>query len=167
MLLNSQANADTEIVIDRQEYSITLMRSLAASREQVFEAWTQPEQVARWWDPTGEPLAACEIDLQPGGTFRFVNSDACAHHEFMGIYEEIISPDRLVFKAMGTVGRVHFEADGVGTRLTVKVECGSAANLDQYLKMGIHIGTGRTLDNLIAYLVGKYPVGVQSIGRSI
>lgn len=155
MLLNSQTNVDTDILIDRKENSITLTRSLAASREEVFEAWTQPAQVAQWWDPTGQPLAVCEIDLQPGGTFRFVNSGARNQDEFTGIYEEINSPDRLVFKAMGAVGRVRFETAGAGTRLTVKLECGSTASLDHYLNMRIHIGTGRTLDNLIVYLAGK------------
>jgi uncharacterized protein YndB with AHSA1/START domain len=152
MPLNNQATADAEIVIDRETHSIVLTRTLAAPREQVFEAWTRPEHVMRWWDPTGEPLAECEIDLRPGGAFRFVTSGAGARHEFGGVYQEIASPDRLVFKAMGAIGRILFEAKGVGTLLTVKMECGSAAHLDQYLKMGVQIGTARTLDNLVAYL---------------
>ena len=67
------ANANTEVVVDRHTRTIVVTRVFAAPREQVFEAWTQPEHMACWWDPTGEPLAECEIDLRPGGAFRFVN----------------------------------------------------------------------------------------------
>ena len=53
---------------------IRLVRLFNAPRHLVFEAWTKPEHVKHWWDPCGRPLAICEIDLRPRGTFRFVNS---------------------------------------------------------------------------------------------
>ena len=67
------ATANTDVMLDRDTHTIILTRVLAAPCEQVFEAWTRPEHVACWWDPSGEPLAECEIDLRPGGAFRFVN----------------------------------------------------------------------------------------------
>jgi hypothetical protein len=36
--------------------------------------------------------------------------------------------------------------------MMVEIECGSSEQLDQFLKMGVHAGTGRTLDNLVAYI---------------
>jgi uncharacterized protein YndB with AHSA1/START domain len=124
----------------------------AAPREQVFEAWTRSEHVTCWWDPTGSPLAQCEIDLRPGGAFRFVNQRSAGGHQFAGVYREIAPPDYLVFEAMGATGRVVLEEIGGKTRLTVRIECGSAARLEQYLKMGIDAGTAKTLDNLVAYI---------------
>jgi uncharacterized protein YndB with AHSA1/START domain len=105
-----------------------------------------------WWDPAGHPLAECEIDLRPGGAFRFVNAHSPGTHQFAGVYREIAPPDYLVFEAMGAIGRVILEQIGGRTHLTVRIECGTATRLEQYLQMGIHSGTAKTLDNLVAYV---------------
>jgi uncharacterized protein YndB with AHSA1/START domain len=157
MLLKNQAVADTDVVVDWNTHAIVLTRTLAASREQVFESWTRPEHVRCWWDPAGHPLAVCEIDLRAGGAFRFVNRHSSGAHEFAGVYREIAPPKRLVFEAMGAIGRVVLEERGGRTRLTVRIECGSAARLQQYLEMSIDSGTAKTLDNLVAYLVKARP----------
>ena len=75
----AQVLAETEIAVDRDTHTIMLTRTFAAPREQVFEAWTRPEHVACWWDPAGTRLAECEIDLRPGGAFRFVNQLSLIH----------------------------------------------------------------------------------------
>jgi uncharacterized protein YndB with AHSA1/START domain len=152
MLLRNQSVADTEVVVDWNTHAIILTRMFAAPREKVFEAWTRPEHVTCWWDPAGHPLAQCEIDLRPGGSFRFVSRHAPAAQQFGGVYREISPPDCLVFEAMGAVGRVILEEIGGKTQLTVRIECGSAVLLEQYLKLGIDAGTAKTLDNLVAYI---------------
>ena len=152
MLPKSQTVADTQVVVDRDTHSIVMTRVLAAPREQVFEAWTRPEHVRCWWDPAGHPLAECEIDLRPGGAFRFVNRRSPDAYEFAGVYREIAPPDHLIFEAMGAIGRVILQQIGGKTHLTVKIECGSAAQLEQYLKMGVDAGTAKTIDNLVAYV---------------
>jgi uncharacterized protein YndB with AHSA1/START domain len=145
-----QANAKTGLEIDRATHTIRLTRVFDASRLQIFEAWTKPEQVTCWWDAAGAPLTACEIDLRPGGAFKFVTR---SHPEmpFAGIYREITPPDRLVFEAMGAMGRVVLQAIADKTHMTVEIECGSAEHLDQFLKMGVDVGTSQTLDNLVTY----------------
>lgn len=152
MLLKSQAVAGTDVVVDRDTHAIVLTRTLAAPREQVFEAWTRPEHVTCWWDPAGYPLAKCEIDLRAGGAFRFVNQHSSDSCEFAGVYREIAPPTHLVFEAMGAIGRVSLEAIAGKTHMTVRIECGSAARLQQYLEMHVHVGTANTLDNLVAFL---------------
>jgi uncharacterized protein YndB with AHSA1/START domain len=152
MPLKSQTVADVRVVVDRDTHAIVLTRILAAPRAQVFEAWTQPEHVRCWWDPAGLPLAECEIDLRPGGAFRFVNRNSSGAYEFAGIYREIAPPDYLIFEAMGAIGRVILEEIGGKTRLTVRIECSSASELDHYLKMGVDAGTAKTLDNLVGYV---------------
>ena len=149
MLLKSQAVADADVVVDWDTHAIVLTRTLAAPRQQVFEAWTRPEHVRCWWDPAGYPLAVCEIDLRVAGAFRFKSSGA---QEFAGVYREIAPPKHVVFEAMGAIGRVILEDMGGKTRMTVRIECGSAACLEQYLKMGVDVGTAKTLDNLAAYM---------------
>jgi uncharacterized protein YndB with AHSA1/START domain len=139
-------------VVDWDTHAIVLTRTLAAPRERVFEAWTRPEHVRCWWDPAGYPLAECEIDLRAKGAFRFVNRHSANGHEFAGVFREITPPQHVIFEAMGAIGRVILEEMGGKTHLTVRIECGSAARLEQYLKMGIDVGTAKTLDNLVAYV---------------
>ena len=146
-------NTSTELnlVVDRATHSIILTRDLAGSREQVFDAWTRPEQVAVWWDPSGAPLAECQIDLRPGGGFKFVNRGSGAP-PFAGVYREITPPVRLVFDALGSVGTVLLEDIDGRTHLTVTIACASAEHLDQFVRMGVADGTSQTLDNLIAFI---------------
>ena len=73
------ATQKTGLVIDRESHTIRLTRDFDAPRAAIFEAWTKPEHVACWWDAAGEPLAACEIDLRPGGSFKFVTQGPSRH----------------------------------------------------------------------------------------
>lgn len=150
MPAQSPARARTDLDIDRSTHTIRLTRVFDASRAQIFEAWTSPAQVTCWWDAAGDPLTVCEIDLRADGAFRFVTR---SHPDmpFAGTYREIAPPDRLVFEALGATGRVVLRDVGGQTQMTVEIECRSAEHLDQYLKMGVDVGTSRTLDNLVAY----------------
>lgn len=147
----AQASARTDLEIDRAAHTIRLTRGFAAPRAEIFEAWTQPKHVTYWWDAAGEPLAVCEIDLRPGGAFKFVTK---GHPEmpFAGTYHEIAPPERLVFEAIGATGRVILQDVAGQTHMTVEIACRSAEQLEQYLKMGVDAGTSQTLDNLVAYV---------------
>ena len=145
------SQARTGVEIDHATHTIRFVRSFDAPADLVFKAWTGPEHVRCCWDAAGEPLAICEIDLRPGGAFRFVSR---AHPEmpFTGVYLEIAPPNRLVFEALNSTGRVQFSASGGKTRMTVEIICHSAQQLEQFLKMGVDAGTSQTLDNLLAYI---------------
>lgn len=145
---------NTGLVIDRESHTIRLTRSFDASCAEVFDAWTKPEHVKHWWDAAGGVLTQCEIDLRPGGAFKFVTK---SHPEmpFTGTYGEVEPPHRLVFGTMGSTGRVILKDVGRQTEMTVEIQCQSAEQLDQFLKMGIDAGTAQTLDNLVAYMQGR------------
>ena len=84
------ANTRRAKVTVPSEREIVIERVFDAPRTLVFEAWTQAEHVAHWWDPSGAPLAECEIDLRPNGAFRFVNAGPeGAKYPFTGFYREI------------------------------------------------------------------------------
>src|SRR4051794_1280898 len=51
---------------------IAMRRVFDAPRALVFEACTRPEHVARWWGPLGSSLTVVEMDVRPGGAWRFV-----------------------------------------------------------------------------------------------
>lgn len=133
--------------IDRQQHTIFFERALEATPEEVFDAWTQPEQVTGWWDPSGAPLVACSIDLRPGGAFSFVTGGHAP--PFEGTYDVIERPDRIEFDAMGAKGIVTLRRHGTGTRMNVTIRCSSAEHLETLVKLGVETGTSATLNNLV------------------
>jgi uncharacterized protein YndB with AHSA1/START domain len=143
----------TTMTIDRNTFTITFQRTLRASRDDVFDAWTQPEQLAQWWDPTGARLAKCTVDLRVSGAFYFENQGHSP--AFQGVYRVIERPTKLVFDAVGAVGTVTLEADGGTTRMQVSIRCSSAEHLEQFVKIGADVNTARTLDNLAAHVDRK------------
>jgi uncharacterized protein YndB with AHSA1/START domain len=139
--------------------AIVITHVFDAPRAVVFDAWTKAEHVAQWWDPNGEPLAVCEIDLRPNGTFRWVHGGASgADHPFTGTYREIAPPERLVFTSQAapggpeSVGTLVFTEDGKKTKLTLTIECKSIEDRDALLEMRVDAGTAQTLKNLAEYL---------------
>lgn len=136
---------------DRQ---IVVTRLFDAPRALVFEAWTKAEHVAHWWDPSGVPLAVCEIDLRPKGAFRWVNRapDGGEGHSFTGNYREIAPPGRLVFSGESGFCELVFTEEGQKTRLTMTIECATKKDRDALLQMRVDAGTAQTLENLAAYL---------------
>ena len=136
---------------DRQ---IVITRIFDAPRAVVFEAWTKAEHVAHWWDPSGVPLAVCEIDLRPGGAFCWVNRapDGGEGHSFTGTYREIAPPERIVFTGLAGIATLGFTEDGKKTKLTMTIECATSKDRDALLQMRVHAGTAQTLENLAAYL---------------
>ena len=136
---------------DRQ---IVITRIFDAPRALVFEAWTKAEHVAHWWDPSGVPLAVCEIDLRPNGVFRWVNRapDGGEGHAFTGNYREIAPPERLVFAGLAGIATLVFTEDGKKTKLTMTIECATSKDRDALLQMRVDAGTAQTLENLAAYL---------------
>ena len=55
--------------LDRE---VVLSRVIAAPRERVFQAWTDPKQIVQWFGPDGFKLESLECDIRPGGRWRFV-----------------------------------------------------------------------------------------------
>jgi uncharacterized protein YndB with AHSA1/START domain len=145
--------APANFELDEARHTIRFTRRVAAAPQAVFDAWTQPDQVILWWDPAGEPLLRCEIDLRVGGRFLFVNRSR-PDMPFAGVYREVSPPARLLFDAMGAEGRVLIEASPEGSTLTVEIACANEDHLRQFVAMGVADGTSQTLDNLVALLGG-------------
>lgn len=137
--------------LDQPAHTLRFTRHLGAAPAKAFAAWTEPEQISQWWDPAGERLSRCEIDLRVGGEFVFV-SPGHPDMPFAGQYREIAPPRRLVFMAMGAEGRVMLEPSETGTLMTVEIICSGAEHLEQFVKLGVAAGTSQTLDNLAAFV---------------
>lgn len=147
-----------EVNASGADREIVLTREFEAPRAVVFEAWTKSEHVSKWWDPSGIPLSACEIDLRPNGAFRWVNSAHGEDHVFAGQYREITPPERLVFSVdffpgePAPITTLLFAETGGKTTLTMTITCPSHEVREAMLQMGIDVGTGITLQKLSEYL---------------
>lgn len=76
---------------------LTITRTFAASRERVWKAWTEPEQLKRWWGPQGFTAPVCKIDLRVGGQYlNCMRSPEGQDFWSTGTYLEIVAPERLV-----------------------------------------------------------------------
>jgi uncharacterized protein YndB with AHSA1/START domain len=76
---------------------IVFTRVFNAPRQLVFDAWTKPEHVRHWYGCEKAVMTVCEIDLRPGGSYRFVLSvPDLPDFSISGVYREIVPPARIV-----------------------------------------------------------------------
>jgi len=144
----------------RQEIVMTCV--FDAPRELVFRAWTDPKDIDRWWGPDGFTTTTNEMDVRPGGVWRFVmhGPDGVDYPNRI-VYEEIVRPERLVYThdsdqdddpARFQVTVTFAEAVGK-THLTVRMTFASAAERDRVVREFRAIEGGQqTLERLAQYL---------------
>ncbi len=137
-------------------------RHIAATPEEVFAAWTEPEQLKRWWGPAGITCPEAEIDLREGGRYRIADRDAEGRVLWIGgVFERVEAPHRLVYTwAREPVTEatersrvtVRFTARGEGTEVVVVHErLLTEASRERHARgwagcldgLGRSIGTGR------------------------
>jgi uncharacterized protein YndB with AHSA1/START domain len=80
------------------ERQLVVTRLLAAPPDRVFEMWTNRDHVANWWGPDGFTITHLEMDVRPGGSWRFTmhGPDGVDYPNTI-IYDEISPPERLVY----------------------------------------------------------------------
>ena len=80
---------------------ITITRVFDAPRERVWQAWTDPERLARWWGKRGwsTPLSSVTLDVRPGGVFRLnsISDEDGSEMPLETVYREVVEPERLAF----------------------------------------------------------------------
>jgi uncharacterized protein YndB with AHSA1/START domain len=143
--------SDTEIV---------MTRVVDAPRALVWEAYTKPEHVQQWMlGPEGWTMPACEIDLRPGGAFRYVWRRAEGDEmEITGTYVEIWPPDRIVStESWGadwpdTRNTLALTEEDSRTTITTTMLYPSKDVRDAALESGMKDGASVTFDRLAAYL---------------
>ncbi|KYF56914.1 ATPase [Sorangium cellulosum] len=157
MIASSAVNKDSFQVSTPSEQEVRMTRLFNAPRQIVFDAMTKPEHVRRWWGclSEGYSVPVCEIDLRPGGKWRFVNRHPGGEFAFYGEYKEITPPSRLVFTEIFeqypdtvTVVTSVFTEEAGKTRMTVTVRYPSLEVRDIVLSTGMAEGAGISYDRL-------------------
>ena len=137
--------------------TLRLERTFDAPAEDVFDAWTNPEVLRRWWaaDPAGHTPVA-EVDLRVGGAYRLTMQDGegGALHTVRGEYREVARPERLVYTwaweeeggVLGHESVVTVRFLGEDDRTTVVLEHADLASEESRDRHGV--GWSGCLENL-------------------
>lgn len=139
--------ASTQIMITRQ---------FDAPRHLVYQAWTTPELIRRWWAGDRGHVTSAEVDLRPGGQWRYVmTANGGFEVAFHGEYREIVPDERIVstevFEGMpdaAAVSTATFAEQDGHTTLTILVEHTSQEHRDMHLNSGMEEGMNESLDYL-------------------
>ena len=138
---------------------IVITRTFNGPARIVFDAWTRPELVRRWWAPKthGVTLASCEADVRVGGRYRYVlQPEGGEAFAFSGEYTEVTPHTRLVytqaFEPMADAGHVvvtvSFEERDGKTHLVSHELYPSREARDAALESGMESGMRETMDQL-------------------
>ncbi|HEX4025685.1 MAG TPA: SRPBCC family protein [Steroidobacteraceae bacterium] len=143
----------------KSERELVVTRTFNGPPRIVFEAWTKPELLKRWWAPksTGVSLLSCQADVRVGGSYRFeFGHEASKPMAFFGRYVEVIAPSRLVWtndeSDDGAVTTVTFEEKGGNTLLVMHELYPSKEALDRALA-GMEGAMPETFEQLEELLV--------------
>jgi uncharacterized protein YndB with AHSA1/START domain len=153
-------NNDFDAETAQRELVIT--RVFDAPRELVFKLWTDPKHVAQWWGPKGFTLTVHEMDVRPGGVWRFImHGPDGVDYKNRIIFSEVVKPERLVYSHSGDEeddsgefqGTVTFDDLGGKTRLTLRMLFATAAERDKnVVEFGAIEGGNQTLDRFQDFL---------------
>jgi uncharacterized protein YndB with AHSA1/START domain len=110
--------------------ALIVRRTIHASPERIFDAWTQPAHLTQWWGPKSVQCVAAEVDLSVGGRYRIANQFPDGKILWIsGEFEAIDRPRRLAYtwRVGGEEGAaerviVSFEARGEDTEVMVRHE---------------------------------------------
>jgi len=115
---------------------IVLTRLFDAPRELVFNAWTDPAHIDQWWGPNGCRNETFEMDVRPGGMWRYVmHAPDGTDYDNRSVYHEVVAPERLVYTQGSDIENdpaafhvtVTFAALGNATQLTIRMRFATAA----------------------------------------
>ena len=154
-------NTGTLNVTTPTDREIVLTRTFDAPRRLVFDAFTKPLLLKRWFGPRGWSLVVCEVDLRVGSGFRFVLRGPDGRDMGMsGVYREIVPPERSVhtesfddYPGESVVTAVWVE-EGDKTTLTAAVLYASQEVRDAVIKSGMEHGAAESYDRLAEMLAG-------------
>ncbi|HEY7414139.1 MAG TPA: SRPBCC domain-containing protein [Ktedonobacteraceae bacterium] len=157
-------NHSLNLRVGEQEFVIE--RQFSASRTLMFQVFTQPEHLKRWWAPQPYTLPVCTIDLRPGGIWHYcMRSPEGQEHWARSVYREIVPPEKLVYTSTFSDEHAH-PIDGVPEHLTTvtfieeagktqvsaRIQFASAEALKIAVDMGMLQGMNMTWDYLIEYV---------------
>ena len=159
MAATSSGTATVTLPTDEQ---ILITREFDAPKHLVYEAWTTPELVKRWWNAKRGEVTIAEIDLRVGGKWRSVMiTEGGFEVGFHGEYREIVPNERIVSTEVyeglpegvteeegATVNTMTLTEDHGRTTLTILVQAASKESRDAIIESGMEAGMQDAMDLL-------------------
>ncbi|SHE10748.1 Uncharacterized hydrolase SAV2581 [Chlamydia abortus] len=157
----------TRIYRDRERRELTVERIVAMSPKLAWEGWTEPQHVARWWGPRSWTSTIYEMDVRPGGVWRYSlkSDDGTGEEAFCrAVYQEVCEPSKLVYidsfadrdwnvvENSEMLTTVHFEKAAGGTKLRIVTRFASVHDLENAEAMGMIEGFTDAFDRLEEYV---------------
>ena len=137
------------------ERELVVTRRFHAPARLVFEAWTTPALLMRWWIPKSIDMSfvSCETDVRTGGSYRFVFRYGDSTMAFFGRYVEVVPNARLVWTNEeggegGAVTTVTFEEQGAETLVTMSDLYPTKEALDEAIASGSTGAFSETFEQL-------------------
>ena len=147
----------------RGDREIVIERTFNGPAHIVFDAWTRPELVERWWAPQsrGVSMVACTADVRAGGSYRYHLRHTRGEFAFAGEYLEVTPPVKLVYTQMyeptasGTMPgdlaitvTVTFTERAGRTHVVSHTHCPTPQLRDGIIASGMESGMRETMDLL-------------------
>jgi uncharacterized protein YndB with AHSA1/START domain len=145
-----------DVLTGAEDRQIVFSRLIQAPRELVYKVFTEKEHVAKWFGPTGFSITISQMDVRPGGAWRFImHGPDGVDYPNDYVYEEVLAPERLAYRTTDPPFRatVTFD-DFLGmTAITMRIVFETAQARDEMeAEVGATEGGNQTLDNLETYL---------------
>ena len=158
----------TTVMNETANRELSITRLLNAPPELVWEVWTKPEHLTNWWGPIGFSTTTHEMNVKPGGVWRFMmHGPDGKDYPNKIVFIEVVKPELLVYKHTGEEHTadvrfhvtVNFEKQGNKTKLTMRSLLESVEEFERIMKeYGAEEGMKQTVDRLAEYLETKQPV---------
>jgi uncharacterized protein YndB with AHSA1/START domain len=156
MAIEQLGNERTTAYVDGQD--LVMERVFEAPRELVWKVMNDPELVTRWWGPKGYTTTVEEMDVRPGGRWRWINHTTGGEHApFRGEYLEVVPPERVVrtsyfdvpgFDDRPAIETMILEDLGDRTKVTARSRFPSIEDLEGALAVGMIGGALDSYDRL-------------------
>jgi uncharacterized protein YndB with AHSA1/START domain len=152
----TMASSGTAVVTLPSDTQILITREFAAPRHLVYQTWTTPELIKRWWTANRGEAMIAEVDLRVGGRWRYVMvTEGDFEVGFHGEFREIIPNERIVstevYEGMPegeAVNTVTFTEANGRTTLTILVQHSCQEHRDAHINSGMEGGLQDALDLL-------------------
>lgn len=153
---NTIAPTDS-IVTYPSDTEIEIVRSFAAPRDLVWRAFTDPTLLVKWNGLPEYPMTVCEMDVRPGGRFRWTFAGEGMEFTTAGIIHEVDKPRRLVMESMDPdptpeIRTMDFEESGGHTKVVIRIKAATREIRDAILASGTIEGMEVTYARLDALL---------------
>jgi uncharacterized protein YndB with AHSA1/START domain len=147
---------NSAVVTLPSDTQILITRVFDAPRQLVYRAYTTPELIRRWWAGDRGEVTSAEVDLRPGGSWRYVmTANAGFEVAFHGEYQEIIPGERIVATEVyegapdaAAVTTTTFTEHEARTTLEILVQHINRENRDLHLNSGMELGMQESMNHL-------------------